>query len=193
MACNGECACSDLLPIKSLFPYMEIDKISVINEAKKGSLLEIIKASNSVKDIPFSCHSKDSKGLLVKIPFNCKVSLTNLQIKSTFSKLEVFTNNLYVKLENPKTSRPDSRKASQSSEYSILSDHFLNINISSKNKSVDTLTIRLTGSEGVGEVNYLCICGTVTGILPKAVNTTYEAYPVADLGKITEEMAAMRK
>ncbi|KAH9387217.1 uncharacterized protein NEMAJ01_2113 [Nematocida major] len=175
MGCSKECACNDSLPSKSLFSSIDMDKVCAINEKVKGSCVNILSKSASIRDIDMatSAHSNDATGLVVKIPFVCKVSLCRIEICTSFKKMELFVNNQYVTL---------SYKSKTKEEYMLPgSRHIIPIVIPAyKHKSVDTLTLRLTECDGAGYLAYLCVCGIVTGALPKAVDATYELYALPE-------------
>lgn len=173
MGCGGECACLDLIPSKSLYRSMDISRISCINERERGSCLRVIESS--VIDRREVAYSKDSLGIVVKIPFTCKVALSKIEIRTSFTLLEVFTNNQYVTL---------SYKPKKKEEYNLPgTDHVIRVVLPAyKHKSVDTLTIRLTGAE-TGALSYLCVYGIVSGVLPKAVHASYEVYGLPEENK----------
>ncbi|EIJ89441.1 hypothetical protein NEPAR06_2166 [Nematocida parisii] len=169
MGCTADCVCNDGVPSKSLFSSIDIDKVTTINEKDKDSCKELLKRSESIRNVKMSAHSKSNKGLVIKIPFICKVLLNRIEIMTTFTKIEVFINNQYVTL---------TYKPKVPEEYFLPGgDHIFPITIPAyKHKSVDTLTIRLSNNDEYGSIGYLCICGVVTGKLPKAINVSYELY-----------------
>lgn len=172
-SCTEECLCSESIPSKSLFSYIDMKNVTVINEKVKHSCSAILNKSSSLRLKDLKVYSKDSKGLVIKIPFLCKVSVNKIEISTSFKNLEVFTNNQYVTL---------AYKPKIPEEYSLPGhDHIVPVNLPSyKHKSVDTLTLRLKSLNEIGYLNYLCICGIVTGSLPKAVNVSYEVYPLPE-------------
>ncbi|KAI5190711.1 hypothetical protein NEMIN01_1176 [Nematocida minor] len=182
MACGKECMCLDALPAKSLFSSIDINKVSAINERVKESCANVLNRSSSERETEVHAYSKDKQGLVIKIPFICKVALSRIEIRTSFKKIEVFTNNQYVTL----TYKPKNKE-----EYSLPgTDHILPIVLPAyKHKSVDTLTLRLTGTDEPGVLKYLCICGAVSGVLPKAVNVTYELYPMPEDTKAPDAKA----
>lgn len=179
--CSGRCACAGGVPGSSLYSAIEMDRVVGINEKEKGKCREVIKRGEaskemSLREMDLRAYAKTEQGLVINIPFLCKVSLSKIEIGGSFKKMEVVTNNRYVSLTSA---------LKNSEEYSLDgSDHIFQIVLPSyKYKSVDFLTLRLQESEGRGSIFYLCICGAVVGALPKAVNVSYELYPIPEKTK----------
>lgn len=177
MGCGKECACIDALPAKSLYGSIDTSKVVAINEKVRDSCLNVLNRSSSDRIVGCVAYSKDRQGLVIKMPFTCKVSLSKIEIRTSFKKIEVFTNNQYVTL---------SYKPKNKEEYTLPgTDHIIPIVLPAyKHNSVDTLTIRLGGIEEEGVLSYLCICGAVSGVLPKAIHASYEVYPMPDEKKV---------
>ncbi|KAI5191487.1 hypothetical protein NECID01_1481 [Nematocida sp. AWRm77] len=181
MNCSNECACSNAMPAKSLLSAVDMGKVSALNEKEKGSCLSVIQKAQREKGGPVSC-AKDPKGLLVKIPFMHKVNITKIELRSSFGKMEVVPNNMYVGLTGP---------CKKSDTFSLsLPEHIVPVSLPPYNyKSVDHLAIRLTETaQGFGEagsLSYLSLYGVITGSLPSAVNVSYELYSVGE--KVQDE------
>lgn len=178
--CSKECACEDAVPAASLYNAIEIDKVVGINEERRGQCSEVIKKGVSGRSFDVCAHAKTGQGLVVKIPFLYKVSLSSIEIRTSFKQIEVVANNRYVTLTS----------VSRSSDRYFLSgtDHIIRVSLPSyKYKTIDFLTLRLKESAEKGTLSYLCICGEVVGSLPQAVNVSYELYSAPKKTKMHEK------
>ncbi|KAI5181131.1 hypothetical protein NEOKW01_1350 [Nematocida sp. AWRm80] len=180
--CNGQCACNDDIPSKSLLACIDTHKVSAINEQQRGSCLEILLKSHAERHSDTRAFSKDSNGLVLKIPFTHKVSITKIEIKSTFKQIDLIVNNQYITLDS---------KPKNLEKYCLTGDsHIVPIVLPAyKYRSVDCLTIRLKEPvDNTGSLSYLCVSGAITGSLPTPVNVSYELYPIPeDTKSITKE------
>ncbi|KAI5186720.1 hypothetical protein NEHOM01_1659 [Nematocida homosporus] len=179
--CSGECACTDAIPARSLYASIDINGVTGINEQVRGCCREVVKKSHAERNGGVVAVAKDGQRLIVKIPFISKVALSRIEIKSSFKQLCVFANNRYVTL---------SSKPKPGESYCLPGDdHIIRVNLPSyKYKSVDFVALYLQDAgEGEGTLSYLCLCGEVTGSLAKAVNVSYELYPIPEDTKISEK------
>jgi PITH domain len=181
MNCCSECACGDAAPTKSLYTSVDHERVSAVNEARRGSCAEVLRKTYEERLSPPAAESKSSSGLLVKIPFKFKVSITRIDFRGDFDTAELYANNPYVKIGG------EARPTSTFALPETSSGHIIPLSLQPfLYKSVEILSVRLTRKVGLGRLEYFGITGVVVANLLKPVNASYEVYPVAKSPQETE-------
>jgi len=184
--CSEECVCAAEVPSKSLFGSVDISRVVGTNEAPKGSCKEVLVESSARRGVAACSRTRVPGGLVVKIPFVEKVALVKIEIRCTFRRVEICANDPYVSLESQMKNQV---------EYALPGTaHIVPVSLPPyKYKSVDHLTVRLKDAEGEESLSYLVVCGAVKGALPRAVNVSYELYPVPeDTKQLSKEFQHIR-
>ncbi|KAI5173031.1 hypothetical protein NEFER03_2015 [Nematocida sp. LUAm3] len=179
--CSGECVCRDMVSSKSLYSVIDMENVSGLNEEKRGGVREIIQKSWADREAKSSARCKGQEGLIVRVPFLRKVSLNKIEIKSTFKEVRLFINNRYASFTT---------KCKNEEKYFLPgTEHIIPLVLPSyKYKSVDYLTLHLLCSEEEkGALFYLCLCGEEQEGIRKAVNVSYELYPLPENTKASEK------
>lgn len=171
MGCSEDCRqCTEEMPGKTLLAVLDVSRISAINEKTRGSCASVLQKGRAEKDTGICAVSKTQQGMLVRIPFVCKVSISCIEIQSCPADLEVF---------------PNASHATLTSQHRIMdkytlpgSPHLIRISLpKSKYANIDSLVLRMKQIDESVSFSYLGIFGVTTSAHAVPVIVSYEKYP----------------
>lgn len=171
MGCSEDCSqCTEEVPGKSLIAVLDIPRVSAVNEKTRGSCAAVLQKGRAEKGSGVCAVSKTPQGLLVRVPFLCKVSVSYLEIQSGPASLEVFPNASHATL----TSRHRITDT-----YTLPGiPHLVRVPLpKSKYANIDALVLRMKQVDAPVSFSYLGILGIKTSAHAMPVLVSYEKYP----------------
>lgn len=161
MACDAaKCTCVQESFGKSLSEWLDLDKCTATN-LRDGDTIQSILEEKVTK---IECRKEFT---VLKIAFVCKVKLTSIILKSTFSDIRIF----YDKVNNRNW-----KDAVGYEEYNVNSTCVLDIFVKNKKSSnLENLFLVLSGDVN-SQIEKLKFVGTFLSRKNQPIITTYEAY-----------------